>query len=152
MVRKVINTIGYAAFVGLWIWVIGLYSVLPEKIPIHFNGLGEADRYGPKATIWWLMILMSAVFLGLVVIKRFPQHFNYPIEIDDSIKKKMQRLSIEMLSLIQLAVVLVFGVIVWEIVRYVESLPGLGVWSVPLVLSLIFVPVVIYLFRMFRIK
>ena len=42
---QVIELIGYLILIAFWITIIVSYNYLPEKIPIHYNGLGEVDNY-----------------------------------------------------------------------------------------------------------
>ncbi|MCE2612612.1 DUF1648 domain-containing protein [Flavobacteriaceae bacterium D16] len=42
------------------------YSDLPEQIPVHYNGEGEIDKYGPKINLWVVPILASLICFGIV--------------------------------------------------------------------------------------
>lgn len=63
----------------------GLYfqniTALPDKIPIHFDLQGNADRYGSKSSLMWLALLSTCTVLGLILLSRFPHYFNYPTKI-----------------------------------------------------------------------
>lgn len=36
-----------------------IWGELPEKVPLHWNGAGEVDRWGSKNQLWWLMMLIT---------------------------------------------------------------------------------------------
>lgn len=38
-------------------YIIFNYSSLPSTIPTHFNGMGEADAWGSKNSIWFLFFI-----------------------------------------------------------------------------------------------
>jgi uncharacterized membrane protein len=63
----------------------GLYfqniSALPDKIPIHFDLQGNADRYGSKSSLIGLAILNTCAVFALLLLSRFPHFFNYPTKI-----------------------------------------------------------------------
>ena len=48
---KILEIIGWILVLGIWMLTLANYFKLPETIPIHFNGAGEADGFGNKATI-----------------------------------------------------------------------------------------------------
>lgn len=81
--EKTIEVVGIIAIVLL----IGIpmyhYNLLPDEIPVHFNGKGEADSFGKKDMIWTLPFIGTLLFVGLKILTRKPHLFNYPTEITD---------------------------------------------------------------------
>ena len=60
---------------GLWV-----LPRLPEKVPVHWNLAGEADRFGPA---WQNALLLPALAFGLWAVLLFlpladPLRKNYP--------------------------------------------------------------------------
>ncbi|MFN5237077.1 MAG: DUF1648 domain-containing protein, partial [Bacteroidota bacterium] len=53
------------------------YPELPEQIPTHFNGKGVADGYGPRWTIFMLPAISMVMSVGLMILARYPNQFNY---------------------------------------------------------------------------
>lgn len=47
---KAIEIIGWFALLAIWVLVISNYSNLPDTIPTHYNGVGNADGFGIKQT------------------------------------------------------------------------------------------------------
>ncbi len=55
-------------FVIPFVFTGAFYAQLPETVPTHWNFKGEADAFGPRATVWLMPILalpLSLLFLGL---------------------------------------------------------------------------------------
>jgi uncharacterized membrane protein len=42
-----------------------IYPSLPETVPTHFDLSGNADAYGAKYTIWFPILLISAIIIGM---------------------------------------------------------------------------------------
>ena len=36
-----------------------IWNTLPEKVPLHWNGAGEVDRWGAKNELWWVMLILT---------------------------------------------------------------------------------------------
>ena len=74
---KILEAIGYSMLVIYWVMTIVSFSTLPENIPIHYNGLGEVDNYGGKASIFLLPIIGTFLFTILTVLNKNPENFNF---------------------------------------------------------------------------
>lgn len=63
---------------------VAVYGDLPDRIPVHLDGAGTADRWGDKSLGTWLLVpgIATAVALLLLVVgslaPRYPALFNYP--------------------------------------------------------------------------
>ncbi|MSQ37054.1 MAG: DUF1648 domain-containing protein [Chloroflexi bacterium] len=53
---------------GLFIWSAVLWPSAPERMPVHFDITGTADRYGGRAEG---LLLLPAVALGVYLLLRF---------------------------------------------------------------------------------
>ena len=73
--------VGWVSVVGIWALTLTNYSILPEIIPIHFNGAGKADGFGNKTHIFVLPIISTLLFIGLTILNKHPHIFNYPSQI-----------------------------------------------------------------------
>jgi hypothetical protein len=57
------------------------YLELPEIIPIHYNEVEAAVSFGNKSNILALPITSTLLFIGLTILNKRPNVFNYPSEI-----------------------------------------------------------------------
>ena len=49
-----------------------IWGSLPNQVPIHWNALGEIDRYGSKFSLFLLPIFMpGSIYLTFTLIQRF---------------------------------------------------------------------------------
>ena len=150
---KIIEGIGWLAILGIWTLTLSHYTELPEIIPIHFNGAGEADRFGGKENILILPIVSTLLFIGMTVLNKYPHVFNYPTSITKENALSQYTNATRMIRFLKLIIVLIFGLIVFETIETANgNSDGLGVWFLPLILGLIFVPIGYYLIKTTRTK
>lgn len=145
---QALSRASYWLLAALWILAIVAIMELPDRIPIHFNFAGEADSYGSKTTLWMLPII-ATILVGLMsIIKQHPEHLNMPVSITDENRERQTRLAFGLLSSIACALPILFGLIIYSTLRYVRD----GSLDIPiaLLLSLVFVPVIIYFYLAYK--
>lgn len=48
------------------------WSGIPETVALHYNAYGEADRFGSRDTLWWMLILVpSLTYLLLLLLEKY---------------------------------------------------------------------------------
>jgi uncharacterized membrane protein len=139
---KTIEVLGWIALFAIWVLTLFNYSTLPETIPIHYNGAGEADRFGNKSNILILPIISTILFLGLNFLNKFPEKFNHPIK-ENAFDQYIN--ATRMIRFLKLVIVLIFGLIIFKTIQNVNgNADGLGEWFLPLSIGLIFIPMIYY--------
>lgn len=145
---KLVDLLGWLILLVLWGWTISHYSALPETIPTHFNGAGEADGFGSKVSIFGLPVIATLLFIGLTVLNRYPHIFNYPSPVRQDNALLLYTLATRMLRYLKLVLVIVFGGIEFMTIQHVTGeATGLGVWFLPLTLVLIFIPLIYFVIK-----
>ena len=145
---KTIEIIGWIVIFGIWILTLYNYSTLPESIPTHYNGAGEADGFGNKNHILTLPIVSTLLFVGLTYLNRFPQIFNYPTKITEENAIYQYSNATRMIRFLKLAIAMIFGLLVFKTIQNANgNANGLGVWFLPMILGLILIPIIYYLTR-----
>lgn len=145
-IDKWLELIGWISLVGIWVYTLMNYSKLPDQIPIHFNLAGEADRFGNSIGILLLPLVATVLFIGMGIVNKYPHKFNYPTIITPHNAVYQYTIATRMIRSLKLSIVLIFGLIVYETIKYTQGdIDGLGTWSLPLILILIFAPVVYFL-------
>lgn len=133
--------LGWLSILAIWALTISNYTSLPNTIPIHYNGAGEPDGFGEKATILTLPLVATLLFVGLTVLNKFPEIFNYPTDITPYNASKLYTNATRLIRYLKLIIVIIFGLIVFKTIRYANGeANGLGIWFLPLTLGLIFIP------------
>lgn len=136
-----------------WSFVSVHYQELPSDIPIHFDATGEADSYGSRAMLWLLPAINTLLFVLLTVLSRYPHRLNYPVSLTPSNTQALYRLGSATLQALQLSITVLLSLITWQSARIAMGhTDGLGSWMLPLVLSLIFLPLLVFVYRCYTIR
>lgn len=150
-IDKAFEVLGWISIFAIWVLTISNYSTLPDTIPIHYNGAGQADGFGGKGNILTLPIVATILFVGLTILNQFPHIFNYPTKISKDNAFKQYTNATRMVRYLKFICVAVFGLIVLQTIRNVNGqTSGLGVWFMPLTLGLIFLPLTYFVMKSFK--
>ena len=150
---KVLEVIGWVSVVSIWALTLTNYSILPEIIPIHFNGAGKADGFGNKTHIFVLPIISTLLFIGLTTLNKHPHMFNYPSQITKENAVHQYTNATRMMRVLKLVIVVLFGLIVFRKIQIVNGhADGLGTWFLPLTMGMIFIPMLYFLIKSLKKK
>lgn len=145
---RLVELLGWLILLLLLGYTFSHYSSLPDTIPTHFNAAGEADGFGSKASIFGLPVIATLLFIGITVLNRYPNIFNYPTAITQDNALQLYTLATRMLRYLKLVLLVVFGGIEFMTIQNatVEAV-GLGVWFLPLTLVLVFLPLIYFVIK-----
>ena len=150
---KILEVLGWVSVVGIWALTLTNYSILPEIIPIHFNGAGKADGFGNKTQIFVLPIISTLLFIGLTTLNKHPHMFNYPSQITKENAVHQYTNATRMMRVLKLVIVVLFGLIVFRKIQIVNGhADGLGTWFLPLTMGMIFIPMLYFLIKSLKKK
>ncbi len=150
---KILEVLGWVSVVGIWALTLTNYSILPEIIPIHFNGAGKADGFGNKTHIFILPIISTLLFIGLTTLNKHPHMFNYPSQITKENAVHQYTNATRMMRVLKLVIVVLFGLIVFRKIQIVNGhADGLGTWFLPLTMGMIFIPMLYFLIKSLKKK
>ena len=150
---KILEILGWVSVVGIWALTLTNYSILPEIIPIHFNGAGKADGFGNKTHIFILPIISTLLFIGLTTLNKHPHMFNYPSQITKENAVHQYTNATRMMRVLKLVIVVLFGLIVFRKIQIVNGhADGLGTWFLPLTMGMIFIPMLYFLIKSLKKK
>ncbi len=145
---KLVDLLGWIMLLAIWGLTFNHYSTLPDTIPTHFNGAGEADGFGSKASIIGLPVIATLLFIGLTILNRYPHIFNYPSPVTQDNALRLYTLATRMLRFLKLVLVVVFGGIEFMTIQNATGkAAGLGVWFLPLTLVLVFLPLIYFVIK-----
>lgn len=111
---KILELVGWLSIIAVWVLTSMHYNNLPDIIPTHYNALGQADGMGGKATILILPILATILFIGMTVLNKFPNVFNYPTNISNQNALRQYTNATRMIRYLKLVLVVIFGLIVFK--------------------------------------
>ncbi len=149
---KVDKFLEYAGwFVLLVIWVLTLvnYNKLPGIIPVHFNFLGEADRFGNKLNIFILPVTATVLFIGLTILNNYPHIFNYPVRITGENALRQYTNATRFIRYLKLALAIIFLLVL--LVTFYQS-QEFGIWLLILIAVAVFIPLVYFVWRSMKLK
>jgi uncharacterized membrane protein len=150
---KTSEVICWLLIVGVWCLTLTNYSNLPDTIPIHYTGAGQANGFGGKANILILPLIATILYIGLTVLNRFPHVFNYPTKITQDNAFRQYTNATRLIRYIKLISVLIFGLIVFKTIQNANGeADGLGVWFLPFTIGLISIPLINFLVKSFKTK
>ena len=150
---KILEIVGWLLIIVIWGFTITNYSNLPETIPTHFNGAGQTDGFGGKATILTLPLIATILFIGLTLLNKFPHVFNYPINITQDNAFKQYTNATRLIRYLKIIIVFIFGLIAFKTFQNANGeADGLGVWFLPLTMGLIFIPLIYFVSKSFKTK
>ncbi|MCF8293035.1 MAG: DUF1648 domain-containing protein [Chitinophagaceae bacterium] len=153
LIDKAIEVVGFIVLIAMWVWTILNFSRLPETIPIHYDSSGQVNNYGNKGMIFMLPIIATILFVSMKILNNFPQIHKYPVNITILNAKEQYTNSTRMVRFINVAMVIVFSAITFQTIQTsIGKTDGLGTLFLPLVSGLIFIPLLFFTFKSFRIK
>lgn len=134
-----------------WIVVILKYPDMPDSIPIHQDIGGNIDAYGGKSNIFTLPIVATVLYIGLLILNKFPHAFNYPSRVTEKNAEKMYRSATKLVRFLKLSVVILFFMLGLDtIYDSGEGVSAFGIWMLPITFLLVFMPLIVYLILHYR--
>lgn len=118
------------------------YYKLPDKIPVHFDINGVADRYGHKMELWVIPIIGIALMVLLWGISKIPHTFNYAVKITTDNAAEQYAFSVKLMRVLAAIIGFGFTFIVWEIIKAAKgNLDGLNPFFLPFFIGTIFISI-----------
>jgi uncharacterized membrane protein len=150
---KVFELLGWFALLVIWVLTIVNFNKLPDIIPIHYNGAGEADGFGGKANFLTLPIIATILFVGLTLLNRVPHIFNYPTNITKENAIRQYTIATRLIRYLKLILVVIIGFIAFRTIQNANGqMDGLGTWFLPLTLGIVFIPLIYTIVRLIKKK
>lgn len=144
----VINLICLFLLLGLAAYLAVNWNNIPDKIPGHYNAMGEIDRWGNKGELLVLPIIGWIMYIGITVLEHFPMVWNTGVTITEENKARIYPILKNMIGTTKLLVV---GVFVFLAINsaLAKSLP---IWFLPIFLVLMFGSIIFSVVRLTRAK
>lgn len=134
--------------IGVLIYLYCNWSSIPDKIPGHYNAIGEIDRMGSKNELLVLPIISWLMYLGMTVLEKFPQAWNTGVTVTEENKERVYGVLKNMLSTMKLIMVAIF---VYLTINSSQSM-SLSVWFLPIALTLMFGSIIFFIIKLIRVK
>ncbi|MCI5082115.1 MAG: DUF1648 domain-containing protein [Saprospiraceae bacterium] len=129
------------------------FSSLPDRVPIHYNALGEADGWSSKISLFTLPGLGISLYILLTLINRAPHLFNFPKEVTAENAQEMYQIGRSLNTSLKAFILLAFCFILWESIQTaLGNQSGLGIWFLPIFLLGIGGTITYHMIMMRRVK
>jgi len=126
-------------------YVIYNFSHLPETLPTHFNGSGQADEYGDKFSFLILPGVALLIYILLTLISLFPYRFNFTVKITPVNALRQYTMATRMVRILKVNLIWGFFYLSYATIQVAKGIAsGLGLLFIPVFLGIILIPLVIY--------
>ena len=95
--NRVANLMTLVLIAFLLVFAFFIYPSLPEIIPTHFKGSGEADGFSSKSMYLVFVGFTILMAIGLYYLSFFPRIINYPTTITPENRDIQQEMAVTML-------------------------------------------------------
>jgi hypothetical protein len=117
------------ALAGLAAYLFATWTKLPAQIPVHFDIMGQPDRWAGRNSIFTTFGIMIALYAGLTIIQRFPHVYNYPFGLTPQNVHRQYQLARQFLALIKTEIICFFTCVQWGIMNMAQGrFRTLGLW------------------------
>jgi len=106
---RTLNWISLATPVLFLIYYFLISPSLPERVAVHYNFEGQADRWGSHIVYPIIACLGLLICIGLVLLQRIPHKHNYPVKITAENASELYQRSNELLGTV--AIVISIGIV-----------------------------------------
>lgn len=128
-----------------WVVIFISYSQLPETIASHFDSFGKANGFSSKESIIALPIITTFLFIGLSVLNKYPHSFNIPVVITETNAFKQYTYATRLVRFLKLSLTTTFFILINSIINSAKKeTMDISPWLLPLVLCLVFTPIIVY--------
>lgn len=147
---KFLDWLTIFVFAAVVIYLITQFSSLPDRVPGHYDGEGNVDRWGSKMELWILPGVAVLLWISMTVLERYPHLFNYLNLREDNIEAQYRNGQL-MINVLKNESVLLFSFLIFQGIRVAAgAAEGLGIFFMPIFLVVIFGSMIIFLIRMLR--
>lgn len=146
LLDRLMNWLSLLLLLGTTVFLVVSWPRIPSEVPMHFNALGEIDRWGGKGGLLFLPVIGWAVYVLMTVVEHFPSLWNTGVQITAENRVRVYRLLGHLLSTLKCLTTAMFaGLTLW--CTLARPLPG---WFLPVVLVVLFGDMIFWLVRVIR--
>lgn len=146
-----IEIIGWIGIVFLIFIPAYYYHLLPDIIPSHYDLNGIVNGTSNKSIIWVLPLIGLSTYIGLFILNRYPEIFNYPKEITEENAEQQYRLATRLIRVTNSVIIALFAYLTFSVIhRALGNQDGLVNYFVIAIISIIFSSIGTYMYFSMR--
>lgn len=150
--ERIMNLLSLLFIVLTYVYAFIMWADLPNRVPAHFNAVGEVDRWGGKGEVFALPIIETFIFVLFMILSKYPHLFNYPVEVTLENAERLYTYSKILLSTMTMIISFMFLLITYEIIQIALGNEGFGNWLMPTFLCFIFGTIGYFFYRSFKLR
>ncbi|WP_169525213.1 DUF1648 domain-containing protein [Pseudalkalibacillus hwajinpoensis] len=149
--QKSFDIAGILFLLSSFVYVLLKWSILSEQVPIHFDTSGNPDNWGPKIMLLVLPFIGTFIWIGLSILERYPQVYNYIVGITEENAAVQYRSAVTLIHFLKNTIAIMFAFLTREsfLIGSGEQ-EGLSTGLLPLFLTIILGSVVLYIIQSVR--
>ncbi|WP_270325055.1 DUF1648 domain-containing protein [[Eubacterium] hominis] len=78
--KKMIGICGWLVYIGFYVYVLYIWKDIPEQIGSHFNFQGEIDKFGPRSSLYIILIVIAFLYMMMLAVERFSCSWHSTLE------------------------------------------------------------------------
>lgn len=135
--QNILEIAGIALLAGLLVYTFVQWSVLPDRIPAHWNGAGQADRIGSKNELFIVPAFTIVMYAFLTAISRLSRFWSLPATATEENRAYLYSATRTIIIVSKLCVEVVF----FLITVFIASQRVAWIWfdCVPVAVLLVFI-------------
>lgn len=138
--NRLMQILSFSILIGTFIFLAVYWNKIPDKIPAHYNALGEINRFGKKSELLFCPIIALIMYLGISILERYPKAWNTGVNITSENRDFVYKHLKNMITTEKFAIVFTFSFLT---IMPALSLP-LPSWFLPIDLLIVFLPIIYY--------
>ena len=144
-INSILDIIGALLIIGLILVTFFIWNQSPDIVPMHYNFQGEVDGYGSKNSIFILLFIGVVCYVLIAVLSRYPQIYNYCVEINAGNKEKQYQIAKTFMKITNVEVTGIFLFVQSNIVKsIITGNENISVIFVPVILIILTCTIGIY--------
>lgn len=144
--HRLLTILSRIILIGTFVYLIIRWGQFPDRIPAHFNGAGEIDRWGGKYELLFCPVVSVLLYLFIGALEQHPEVWNTGVTITSENKYRIYALLKNMIVTLRFVIVFTFSFITINS-SFARPLPG---WFTAVSLLMVFGPMAYFMIQIIR--
>ncbi|MDF2483898.1 MAG: hypothetical protein K0R46_66 [Herbinix sp.] len=145
--HKVIEITTLVILMTMVIYPIIVWGTLPAKLPMHYNALGEIDRWGSKLELIIMPVIGVLMYGLMTLVSAYPSTWNIPVTVTRENRIRVYQCTKSMLVLMKLEIIVIFAYLEYMILH----LQALASSFLGVVIVVVFGTIIFSIVRMYKV-
>lgn len=144
--QKISEVLSVLTIIFLFGYLILNWGEIPERIPTHYNAIGEVDNWGSKGSILMLPIIGIFLYLVITLMSFMPYAWNVPIKVTENNYIKVYK---NTRSVICYTKLIILGLFTYITICTAKGI-NLGAWFIFISLGLTFGVIIVFTLKIYK--